>query len=939
MTVLNNNQCIHIENAVENNLKHVSLDLPKKQFIVLTGLSGSGKSTLAFDTIYADARRRYLDTLSLYARQFVGELKKPHVERITGLTPAIAVTQGTISNNPRSTVGTMTEIYDYMRLLWGRGGVQICPNCHIEVAANTPDQMLSRLMAMPDGSKLVLCAPIVRQRKGTFEQEIKKYRAAGFTRIVVDGKTVELAELAPLAKTVRHDIDLVIDRLVVRETARRRIKESLELALKYGGGECCVERLLDGGKSQKIFLSQNATCPRCHTSFPEINPNMLAFNSSQGWCEHCRGTGEIAVVRLYAMIGDPSLKLWSGDPETSSFLPFAELDSDDLADALKVLKNVAKTCDVSLTKPAKTYDDELLFTLCTAFINDVFEHESLTPEALETLSQVCVTREVCPECQGSRLKLEARYVEFAGKLLEEVHAMTVDEALGFFKTCQPDERAARIARDVMTPLVSRLDFVQRVGLGYLSLNRGASSLSGGEAQRIRLAGLLGNGLTAVTYILDEPSIGLHARDQQRLIGVLQALRDRGNTVIVVEHDDQTMKAADYLVDIGPRSGVHGGEIVYAGPTKNLEKVKNSTTIDYLLGRRSVKIPDTRRPGCGQALVLKGARKHNVNNVDITVPLGCIVCITGVSGSGKSTLINDILLPAVKLQLSRKKNLITPEFDSLEGVEFIGRLLEVDQKPIGRIPRSNPATYTKVFDEIRKLYAAQTDARMFGYTPSRFSFNLSASRGGGRCETCAGAGVRTIEMKFLANTYVDCETCHGKRFNDATLRVRLNGKSIADVLDMSFDEALLFFKDYVKISKILQTVCDVGLGYLKLGQASPTISGGEAQRIKLAKEIAKKNSTPTLFVFDEPSTGLHVEDVDRLIGVMERLIEKGHSVLIIEHNMDIIKSSDYLIDVGPEAGMSGGKIVCAGTPEQVAACEASHTGRFLRQCGVKPDCKK
>ncbi len=927
--------CIHIENATENNLKHISLDLPKRQLIVMTGLSGSGKSTLAFETIYAEARRRYLDTLSLYARQFVGELKKPHVEKMTGLTPAIAVTQGTISNNPRSTVGTMTEVYDHMRLLWGRGGVQICPNCRIEVAANTPDEMLSRLMAMPDGTKFVLCAPIVRQRKGTFEQEIKKYRAAGFTRLIVDGKMREIVDIAPLAKTVRHDIDLVIDRLIVRENARKRIRESLDLALKYGEGQCYVEQILDDGSTHKIFLSQNATCPRCRQSFPEINPNMLAFNSSQGWCDACSGTGSIRVVRTQMMMGDPSLPLWSGDAETSSFLPLVDLEEEDCTDALKVFKKLAKKYNVAIQKPAELCSSDTLDDLFCEFINYIYTHESLSPEATDFLYDSYTSEEVCPVCEGSRLRLEARFVEFAGCLLEEVHAMTIDDAVKFFKACQPDERGALVARDVLGPLISRLEFVQNVGLGYLNLNRGASTLSGGEAQRIRLASLLGNGLTAVTYILDEPSIGLHARDQQRLIGVLQALRDRGNTLIVVEHDDQTMKASDYLVDIGPKSGVHGGEVVYAGPVSEIGKVNDSVTIDYLLGRREVAIPTQRRSGNGLQISLSGAKKHNVHGVDIRIPLGCITCVTGVSGSGKSTLINDILLPAIKLKLARKKNVVSEFFDCIEGVEGIGRLLEVDQKPIGRIPRSNPATYTKVFDEIRKLFSAQPEAKMFGYSQSRFSFNVAASRGGGRCETCAGAGVRTIEMKFLANTYVDCETCHGKRFNDATLRVRLNGRSIADVLNMTFDEALDFFHDYTKITKILQTVCDVGLGYLRLGQPSPTISGGEAQRIKLSKEIAKKNATPTLFVFDEPSTGLHIEDVDRLIGVMNRLIDKGHSVLVIEHNLDIIKCSDYIIDVGPEAGVGGGSIVCTGTPEQVAACAASHTGRFLRDCGVKP----
>lgn len=930
------NSFIHIENAFENNLRHISLDIPKRQFIVMTGLSGSGKSTLAFDTIYADARRRYLDTLSLYARQFVGDLKKPHVEKITGLTPAIAVTQGTISNNPRSTVGTMTELYDHIRLLWGRGGVQICPHCHIEVAAYTPQEMLQRIMAMPDETKVILYAPFVRQRKGTFEQELRRLKAAGFTRVRVDKKIYDLDDMAPLNKNVRHDIDLLVDRVIIRESARQRIQDSLEVALKYGDKQCLIERLAPDKTSQFIYLSETATCPRCHSAFPEISPNSLAFNSSQGCCEQCHGVGEVLLIRNIEMIGDENQKLWTGDGETSSFLPLAVLEGDDFEAALEVLLNVANRLKLDVTKPPKKCDPEVLDKVCVEFARVLMEEGLLSDSAKELFEAAFVEKNTCPVCHGSRLNESARNVAFAGKTLEEVQTMTIDEALAFFRTCEPDEKGQLIARDVMGPLISRLEFIQHVGLGYLTLARGAMTLSGGEAQRIRLASLLGNGLTAVTYILDEPSIGLHARDQQRLIGVLQELRDRGNTVIVVEHDDQTMRAADFLVDIGPRSGIHGGEIVYAGSLRDIQKAKGSATIDYLTGKKQVKIPEFRRMGNGKLISLYGAHKHNVQGVDVSIPLGCMVCVTGVSGSGKSTIINDILLPAIRMQLNGTHLADAANYEAIEGIENIGRLLEVDQKPIGRIPRSNPATYTKVFDEIRKLFASLPEAKMYGYNQSRFSFNVPSNRGGGRCETCSGAGVRTIEMKFLANTYIECETCHGKRFNEATLRVRLNGKNIYDVLEMSFEEAVLFFSDYPKIAKILKTVCDVGLGYLKLGQPSPTISGGEAQRIKLSKEIAKRNLTKTLFVFDEPSTGLHIEDVDRLIGVMNRLVEMGHSVLIIEHNLDIIKCSDYIIDVGPEAGAEGGHIVSAGTPEHVAANPVSYTGQFLRDCGVVPE---
>lgn len=924
---------IHVENATENNLAHVTVDFPKAAFTVVTGLSGSGKSTLAFDTLYMESRRRYLDTLSMYARQFVGAIRRPTVERITGITPAIAVVQGTSGNNPRSTVGTVTEIYDFIRLLWGRAGVQMCPKCRIEVAATTADAIISRLMTWPERTRVILYAPIVQQRKGMHEDVLKKLRKAGFSHVRIDGTMQDLAEVGQLNKNIRHTIELVVDRVIIKPEAAGRIAESVMTALRYGDGQCLVERLFADAPSQMMIFSERATCPRCGLSFPELSPDMLAFNKPAGACTHCHGTGSEIVMRPEWLIGDPGLPLMVSGDKPMGFLPLVNVEDDEVKAKLETLVKAAlKACHL---KASDTWEG-LTLTERDAFMAYIGDkmceilEDSEWPALAEHLMAFCDSVP-CHECGGSRLNLHARNVFFAGMSIADIQMLTVAEATDFFErvtTGDLEPVAARIVEDLMPALLERLRFIERVGLGYLQLSRGATTLSGGESQRVRLAGLLGNGLTAVTYVLDEPSIGLHARDQARLIEVLQELRDRGNTVVVVEHDDATMRACDYLIDIGPKAGRHGGHVVYAGPLDEIAQASQSLTIDYLLGRRQIDAPAERRKPEQGWIHIRNAWQNNLKHIDVSIPLGCIVCVTGVSGSGKSTLINDLLLPNLRNHIARRP--IRRQYcDDIEGLEQVDRVLEVDQRPIGRTPRSNPATYTKVFDLIRALFAAIPEARMYGYSASRFSFNVSGAKQGGRCETCSGAGVRTIEMKFLSNTYVPCEDCAGRRFNEATLRVRYLGRSIADVLDMSFEEALKLFEGHTKIEKILRAVCDVGLGYIKLGQPSPTLSGGEAQRMKLAKEIAKTSRTRTVFIFDEPSTGLHTEDVRQLIAVLNRLADMGHTVIVIEHNLDMIKTADYLIDIGPEPGISGGEIVGVGTPEEIAEIPGSHTGRFLK----------
>lgn len=931
-----NVEYIHIENAAENNLNHVTLDIPKQKFIVITGPSGSGKSTLAFDTIYMESRRRYLDTLSMYAKQFVGPIHRPKVEKITGISPAIAVVQGTLSNNSRSTLGTVTEIYDMLRLIWGRAGVQVCPKCKLEVAASTEQAIIERIKLWPSNTRAIIYAPIVQERKGEFSDLFETLRRMGFVRARVDGKEILIESVRSLSKTVRHTIDLVVDRIIVKPNAHARIAEAIRTALEHGKGVCCVERLLDDDNVQKNVFSIKSTCPKCGMSFPELSPNMLAFNSKFGQCPKCEGNGCIEGISPERIFGDESACLLPKDASRSFIVPLNHpWESDDYRDHLaKLVSRYAKANRIATNKPWSSLPDEerqAFSRQLMAWFQDSIQSSGINRELAAPFAESFD----CPDCHGSRLNIYARSVYFAGASLADIQNKTVDEAVDFFDHLDTKELspiAARILRELLPALLERLRFLTRVGLGYLQLGRGATTLSGGESQRIRLANMLGNGLTAVTYVLDEPSIGLHPRDQARLIGVLQELRDRGNTVIAVEHDDATMRACDFLIDIGPHAGKFGGNVVYAGDLQHIANCHSSATIDYLVGRKSVPIPACAvEDDCGH-IHIEGAKKNNLKNISLDIPLGRIVCITGVSGSGKSTLINEVLIPYIEARLSGNSTDTLPVHkyvDYIEGIEKIGRLLEVDQKPIGRTPRSNPATYTKVFDLIRALYASTLDSKMYGYTPSRYSFNVSDKKNGGRCHACEGAGVRTIEMKFLANTYIECEECHGKRFNDATLRVQYNGRNIAEVLDMSFEEAVKHFEGQTKIVKILNAVCDVGLGYIKLGQPSPTLSGGESQRLKLAKEIAKTSRTPTLFIFDEPSTGLHADDVRQLIQVFYKLRDLGHSLVIIEHNLDIIKTSDYIVDIGPEPGEAGGRVVATGAPRHVALHSDTHTARFLR----------
>ncbi len=926
---------IHIENASENNLNHISLDIPKQKFIVITGPSGSGKSTLAFDTIYMESRRRYLDTLSMYAKQFVGPIRRPKVEKLTGISPAIAVVQGTLSNNPRSTLGTVTEIYDYLRLLWGRAGVQTCPKCRLEASSATEDDIIERVMLWPQGTRAIVYAPMVQDRKGEFSDLFETLRSSGLVRARVDGKDILLESVVSLPKTVRHTIEAVVDRIIVKHDARARISQDIRKALSLGNGVCNIERIFSGNDAQKNIFSIHATCPKCGMSFPDLTPNMLAFNAKSGQCPDCEGAGEIRGIQPGRIFGDDSDCLIAKGGGRSFIIPLNfRWESDEWRDCIAdAVKRLAKANDLAVGKPWSALDPENRSMFGRQLL--VWFSKMLGDPDLSPLAQPFAETLLCESCGGSRLNIYARNVYFSGATLADIQNKTVDQAIDFFEhiDCgECDPIAARILHELLPGLTERLRFLNRVGLGYLQIGRGATTLSGGESQRIRLATMLGNGLSAVTYVLDEPSIGLHPRDQARLIGVLQELRDRGNTVIAVEHDDATMRACDFLVDIGPHAGKFGGNVMYAGDIKNIGKCANSLTIDYLSGRKSVPVPKTAQCEDRGFIRIEGARKNNLKNITVDIPLGRIVCITGVSGSGKSTLINEVLIPYAEAKLGgQNPELLSLQnsVDAIVGLDKIGRMLEVDQKPIGKTPRSNPATYTKVFDLIRELFANAVESKMYGYTASRYSFNVPGTKGGGRCKLCEGAGVRAIEMKYLANTYVECEECRGKRFNDATLRVRYNGRSIAQVLDMSFDEALSHFQGQTKVTKILKAVCDVGLGYIKLGQPSPTLSGGEAQRLKLSKEIAKTSHAPTLFIFDEPSTGLHADDVGQLIRVFFKLRDLGHSVIIIEHNLDIIKTSDYIIDIGPEPGDGGGEVVAAGTPKDVAFHADTHTARFLR----------
>ncbi|WRS28924.1 excinuclease ABC subunit UvrA [Oscillospiraceae bacterium MB08-C2-2] len=932
---------IIIKGARENNLKGIDLEIPRDKFIVFTGLSGSGKSSLAFDTIYADGQRRYVESLSSYARQFLGQMSKPKVDSIEGLSPAISIDQKTTSKNPRSTVGTVTEIYDYLRLLYARIGVPHCPVCGRPIAQQTIDQMVDQVMALPEKTRIQVMAPVVRARKGQHAKELDRARRAGFARVRVDGSLFDLSEEITLDKNKKHSIEIVVDRLVIGTELGTRLTDSLETALGISGGLV----LLDVVDGEEILFSQNYACPEHGISVEELVPRMFSFNNPAGACEKCTGLGTFQKVDPEMIIPNKNLTIKEGAIRASGWY-YAEGGL-----AQMYYEALAKHYNFSLSVPVKDLPKEavdiLLYgnkgeklkmrrdngvmngTYTTSFEGIV---NNLERRYKETSSdwmreEIASTMKLveCPDCHGNRLKKESLAVTVANKNIMEFCRLSIDEAVGFVKNIRLTDREMMIAKEILKEISERLTFLKGVGLGYLTLFRASGSLSGGESQRIRLATQIGSSLMGVLYILDEPSIGLHQKDNDRLIAALKNLRDLGNTLIVVEHDEDTMYAADYIVDIGPAAGVHGGEVVCAGTIEDIKACKESLTGQYLSGTKRIEVPEIRRQGNGKFITVVGARENNLQNISVKFPLGTLTAVTGVSGSGKSSLVNEILYKKLAADLNRAK-LFAGKHDSIQGLEELDKVINIDQSPIGRTPRSNPATYTGMFTDIRTVYSQTNDAKMRGYGPGRFSFNVK----GGRCEACEGDGILKIEMHFLPDVFVPCEVCKGKRYNRETLEVKYKGKTIHDVLEMTVEEGMAFFENIPKIRRKLETLYDVGLGYIKIGQSSTTLSGGEAQRVKLATELSKRPTGRTVYILDEPTTGLHSADVHKLIQVLQQFVESGNTVILIEHNLDVIKTADYVIDLGPEGGNAGGEIVAQGTPEQVAKCEKSYTGAYLKR---------
>jgi len=924
--------------ARQHNLKNINVEIPRDRLVVITGLSGSGKSSLAFDTIYAEGQRRYVESLSAYARQFLGQMDKPDVDDIQGLSPAVSIDQKSTTRNPRSTVGTVTEIYDYLRLLFARIGVPHCHQCGKPVSRQTAEQIVDAVMALPEGSRLMILAPLVRGRKGIFRQVIEDARQQGFVRVRVDGTVYEVTDDIPMERYRQHTIEVVVDRIVLRPDAAGRVSDSVTTALGLAGGLVTVA-VVDG---QEMTFSEAFGCPDCGVSLEELAPRNFSFNSPYGACPDCHGLGSFLRLDENLVVPNPRLSISRG-----AIAPLAGTTSEYWN---SVLQGLAQNLGFSLDTPweqltpaqrrAVLYGDsrpvqvrfrsrygrqrvwETRFDGVMTWLERRYRDSG--SQQMKDETEKFMTEYPCESCGGKRLKPESLAVRVAGKNIAEVTALSVSAALEFFGSLQLTERQEMIARQVIKEIRTRLGFLQDVGLGYLTLDRAAGTLAGGEAQRIRLATQIGSGLMGVLYILDEPSIGLHQRDNHRLIETLQRLRDLGNTIIVVEHDEDTIRAADFVVDIGPGAGEHGGRVVAAGPVAEIERNPQSITGQYLSGKECIPVPEKRRQPDGRFLRIVGARQHNLKDIDVEIPLGMLVCVTGVSGSGKSTLIQETLYPRLMREVYGTYR-GWGEHDELIGAGHIDRVIDIDQSPIGRTPRSNPATYTGVFDLIRALFAQTPDARMRGYQPGRFSFNVK----GGRCEACRGDGIIKIEMHFLPDVYIPCEVCKGKRYNRETLEVRYKGKNIADVLDMTVSQALEFFRNIPPIARKLGTIHDVGLDYIRLGQPATTLSGGEAQRVKLATELSKRGTGRTLYILDEPTTGLHFHDIRKLLEVLRRLTDQGNSVIVIEHNLDVVKTADWVIDLGPEGGEGGGRVVAAGPPEAVAECPESHTGRFLK----------
>ena len=937
---------IVIQGARENNLKNIDLTIPRDKFIVFTGVSGSGKTSLAFDTIYAEGQRRYVESLSSYARMFLGQMEKPEVDYIEGLSPAISIDQKTTNKNPRSTVGTVTEIYDYLRLLYARVGVPHCPECGKVITQQSLDQIVDKVLSLPEGSKVQILAPVVRRKKGEHQKIFESARKSGYVRVRVDGIIYDLSEEIELEKQKKHNIEIVVDRLVVKDGIRTRLADSVEIALHQADG---IVMILNG--EEELTFSRNYACEDCGISLEELSPRMFSFNNPMGACPRCSGIGLLKRVDPTLVLISDELSIMEGAFSVSGW----RAPDKDGSMANATFRGLAKKYNFSLNTPVKNLPQEVIDIILYGTKGEEIEIEHMGKRGLskymtpfegivtnlqrrydETDSEWSkwdiegLMREIpCSECKGKRLRRESLAVTVDGKNIDEVCNLSVTKSKEFFDNITLDKQQSMIAEEILKEINARIGFLNNVGLEYLTLSRSAGTLSGGESQRIRLATQIGSGLVGVLYILDEPSIGLHQRDNNKLIDALKSLRDMGNTLIVVEHDEDTMFAADHIVDVGPGAGVHGGEIIAQGTVEDIMNNKNSLTGDYLSGRKKIEVPEVRRKGNGKKITVVKAEENNLKGINVDIPLGKFVCVTGVSGSGKSSLVNEVVYKHLAYKLNRSKA-VPGKHKTVEGIENLDKVIDIDQSPIGRTPRSNPATYTGVFNDIRELFAQTPEAKARGYNQGRFSFNVR----GGRCEACSGDGILKIEMHFLPDVYVPCEVCKGKRYNRETLDVHYKGKNIFEVLDMTIDEATDFFEAIPKIKNKLQTIKDVGLGYIKLGQSSTTLSGGEAQRVKLATELSKRSTGKTIYILDEPTTGLHSADVHRLIDVLNRFVEEGNTVLVIEHNLDVIKTADHIIDLGPEGGDNGGTIVSEGTPEEVAENPNSYTGMFLRKLLTK-----